>query len=76
MGGTTAEDGGAYGSMGGAAAKYNTVAPDLYLGSNISLRPTEGHSFSRPLSNLTNHSFSPQDSIITPSSNCHFLLFT
>jgi hypothetical protein len=53
---------GACGSMGAAAAINEDVAPDLYLGSNESFRPTEGHSFSMPPSNLTSHFFSPQDS--------------
>ena len=50
---------GAYGLMGATAAINEDVAPDLYLGSNKSLRPTEGHSFSRPPSKLTSHFFSP-----------------
>jgi hypothetical protein len=50
---------GAYGLMGATAAINEDVAQDLYLGSNKSFRPTEGHSFSMPPLHLTSHFFSP-----------------
>jgi hypothetical protein len=81
MGGATAEDDGSCGEMDDATAVddgscITAAAPDLYLVSNKSLSPTEGHSFSMTLSILTSHFFSPQASTITPSSCFLFRLFT
>jgi len=67
---------GTCGSIGATATINKVVAPDLYLGSSKTFRPTEGHSFSMPPMNLTSHFFLSQDSTITPSSSCRFLLFT
>jgi len=63
-------------AVGGKTGGASTVvtAARACLGSPNSLRDTEGHSFSRPVSNLTSHLFSPLASKIIPSSHCHFCL--
>ncbi len=52
------------------------LLPLLYIGSSYSLRDIEGHSFSRPVSNLMSHLFSPLASKMVPSSCCLFHVFT
>jgi hypothetical protein len=42
------------------------AAAELFLGSPSIFRVTDGHSFSRPLLNLTSHLFSPLASNIVP----------
>jgi len=67
----------ATGAKGGATPTLLATEPTTegaglglgwYLGSNKSLSPVEGHSFSSPLSNRTSHRFSPFDSTMVPSS--------
>ena len=60
-----------YDAMGAtetAVDEVNTMCAEalLYLGSPSIFSVTEGHSFSRPLSNLTSHLFSPLASTIVP----------
>ncbi len=58
-----------------AVAEVVTEAAFLYLGSSKGSRDTEGHSFTRPESNLTSHFFSPLASNIIPWSFSLFRLF-
>ncbi len=53
-------------AMGGNEDDTMAAEAVLYLGSRNSFSVTEGHSFSRPLSNLISHLFSPLASTIVP----------